>query len=258
MQKIELKDSLTFEPIEAADHCVFCHHKGCPEQEKNIVYKALSLWSEATGSKATFRVTIDKKIPIGAGLGGGSSNAATTLRWLNDQAKKAGEHFLKERDLGALALRLGADVPFCLFGIMARCQGIGEIVTPLEPLPPLPVLLILGEEPVNTKAAFAIFDQRKDAWPVRIDQEKIRVRLNDKEASFGLKETNAFLGDRPDRKKMTTLFEHIPNLHASLSGSGPTYFAIFKDEKSRHDAIEKLAADIDPQRLLKTYLSNRV
>ena len=97
----------------------------------NICLRALSAFREAGGEAGPLAIHIDKQIPVGAGLGGGSSDAAAMLRHLNG----ASAHPLSEERLAAVALSLGADVPVCLAGTAQRMQGIGEILTPLE-LPP--------------------------------------------------------------------------------------------------------------------------
>lgn len=260
MQKIALHDTLLIEKSnQPADHQVFCQTPSCPEHEKNIVYKALTSWSKATGSVETYRVSIEKRIPMQAGLGGGSSNAAAVLRYLQENAAADNLIPLSNDRLLALATDIGADVPFCLSGITARCQGIGEIVKPLDPLPEFPVLLLLGETPVNTKAAFKAFDELKDEdRQMPVDHIKIIQSIKGKERRPGLAKANAFLFDRSDATDMDTWFKDIPSLYAGMSGSGPTYFLIFSDEKKRAEGAAKLKAHVPAERTIYTALSREI
>lgn len=260
MQKIALHDTLQIEIMkQARDHQVFCQTPNCPEHDKNIVYKALTAWSKATGSEKKYRVSIEKRIPMQAGLGGGSSNAAAVLRYLQEKAGVCKVPPLPNEQLLALATDIGADVPFCLSGITARCQGIGEIVKPLEPLPELPVLMLLGETPVNTKAAFKAIDERRDQGEqTPIDHLEIVQSIRRGDMYPGLAKANAFLFDRSDAADMEAWFKDIPSLYAGLSGSGPTYFLIFSDEKRRDEGAKNLKAHVPAERLVYTTLSSDI
>lgn len=95
------------------------------QEEKNIVYKAVVLFEEATGIEQNWDIFIEKNIPVGAGLGGGSSNAASVLKFLNQYHN----HPLSEKEILDLAVKIGADVPFFLKGGFALAEGIGEKLT---------------------------------------------------------------------------------------------------------------------------------
>ncbi|PMP77709.1 MAG: 4-(cytidine 5'-diphospho)-2-C-methyl-D-erythritol kinase [Sulfurihydrogenibium sp.] len=95
------------------------------QEEKNIVYKAVVMFEDATGIEQNWDIFIEKNIPVGGGLGGGSSNAATVLKFLNDYYNNP----LSEEELFNIAVRLGADVPFFLKGGLALAEGIGEKLT---------------------------------------------------------------------------------------------------------------------------------
>lgn len=97
----------------------------------NICRHALSAFRDAGGEAGPVAILIDKRIPVGAGLGGGSSDAAAILRHLNRNSKNP----LSDEQLADVALSLGADVPVCLAGTAHRMQGIGEVLTPLDPQP---------------------------------------------------------------------------------------------------------------------------
>jgi 4-diphosphocytidyl-2-C-methyl-D-erythritol kinase len=145
MVSLSLCDVITIDPTGTGIEATGRYATGVPTDDSNLVAKALR-WSPRN---ADVRVTIDKQIPHGGGLGGGSSDAAAVLRWAGIGTDPS--------DLEAAA-RLGADVAFCLVGGRARVRGIGEIV---EPLPHIerPVTLVIPPLQVSTPAAYRAWDQ---------------------------------------------------------------------------------------------------
>jgi 4-diphosphocytidyl-2-C-methyl-D-erythritol kinase len=123
-----------------------------PEGEENIVYKAVKKFEEFTGLTPQYDIFIEKNIPHGAGLGGGSSNAATILKFLNEEFGNP----LTEEDLFKLASTLGADVPFFLKGGMAIAEGIGDKLTFLEDRLDKELFLIYPNEPVETGRVYSL------------------------------------------------------------------------------------------------------
>ncbi len=142
MVSLDLHDVLVIDPARDGLTATGPFANGIPLDDSNLVARALDL----AGRSA--HVTIDKRIPHGGGLGGGSTDAATALRWAG---------FGTTADDLAVAARLGADIPFCLVGGRARVTGIGEIV---EPLPHLDVVVTLVIPPlaVSTPAAYRAWD----------------------------------------------------------------------------------------------------
>jgi 4-(cytidine 5'-diphospho)-2-C-methyl-D-erythritol kinase len=122
-------------------------------EEDNLVSRAAKLLKEKTGTSLGARIFLEKNIPIGAGLGGGSSDAATTLLSLNWLWKTG----LSASDLSALGLSLGADVPFFIQGKNARVQGIGEIITPIK-LEKKYYLVVFPNIFISTKKIFQSLD----------------------------------------------------------------------------------------------------
>jgi 4-diphosphocytidyl-2-C-methyl-D-erythritol kinase len=138
MVTLSIHDVVTIDPQGSGVTATGRYAEGVPSDDGNIVAKALSLLERRAG------VTIDKRIPHGGGLGGGSSDAAAVLRWagFTDTAQAA---------------MIGADVPFCLVGGRARVRGIGEIVDPL-PHVDRQVTLIVPPLSVSTQAVYAAWD----------------------------------------------------------------------------------------------------
>jgi len=121
MHTINLIDTLSFSPSERLELTIK-GNASLPVGDNNLIIKACKLFQERTGIKPKVKIVLDKKIPVGAGLGGGSSNAATTLKGLNAIYQKP----LKDEELFELAEKLGSDVPFFLRGGLAIAYGKGE------------------------------------------------------------------------------------------------------------------------------------
>jgi len=126
MQTVSLSDTLRIEP--ASDLSIKVTPPIVPCDSNNLVIRAAELLREFTGTRLGARIHLQKRIPVGGGLGGGSSDAAATLVGL----AKLWQLRIGKEELLPLATQLGADVPFFLYGGTAACRGIGEIVTPLE------------------------------------------------------------------------------------------------------------------------------
>ena len=157
MQSVDLADEVTVERT-AAGIAVTCSDAAIPVGEQNICHKAAALFLEAAQCRDGVRVHIEKNIPAGAGMAGGSADAAGTLLALN---ALCGEP-LPQAALFRLGLQCGADVPFCLQGGMALCQNMGEVLSPLPPMEGVFIVIAKGAAGVVTKEAYAALD--KAAW----------------------------------------------------------------------------------------------
>jgi len=159
-QSLALADRLTVQPGTAPGVVVRCDDERLPESE-NLCTRAAHLLAAAAGHAPddlpAVELQLEKRIPLGAGLGGGSSDAAATLRALNAWWGLG----VGDADLLRLAGALGADVPYFLSLGTALATGRGDVIEPLEPLPPLWVVLAMPEEPVSTADAFAWWDEQQ-------------------------------------------------------------------------------------------------
>ena len=156
---IDLMDSVTVERLESPEIVRTGDTVGDPE--KDLCVKAARLLAQETHSRLGARIHVTKRIPAGAGLGGGSSDAATTLTALN---RLWALNLPKERllDLGA---RLGADVPFFLFGQSAFARGIGNILTPVH-VPDAFAAVLMPPTPTSTQEIYQAADLKRDTAPV--------------------------------------------------------------------------------------------
>ena len=195
------------------------------EEPENICLRAIRGYREAGGVIGPLSVTLDKHIPVGAGLGGGSSNAAAILRYLDRNATTR----LAPDALAALALDLGADVPVCLAGTARHMTGIGEKLSPIDPIPHGHVVLSRPDASLSTIAVFQAFASLRDglnqadtlpASP--FDPRDIIRRGNDLAA--------AAQHLCPDIGDLMEQLAHCDGAEAvQMSGSGSACFALFPD-----------------------------
>ncbi len=202
--------------------------------EDNLVWKALMLFRQASGITSPYAVTLEKHLPSGAGMGGGSADAAFALRMLND----LNEGCLPASQLHSLARRLGADVPFFLMNEPCYATGIGEVLTPVD-IPALEgkwIAVIKPAEGISTAQAFRHVTPRPsavnlcEAVQLPVNQWKSRI-VNDFEQSM--------FSIHPELISLKQyLYEHGA-LYASMTGSGSAFYGIFDDEEqARHAAAD--------------------
>lgn len=153
MAALDLGDSLDFHNSRTTT--LLCDTAGVPTDESNLVFKAVRVFEEAYGRKAKQRITLTKRTPHGAGLGGGSSDAAQTLRYLNEQL---GTQYDAE-ELASMAAQLGSDVAFFIEPVITRCTGRGELCTPLPELAQWtsPIFIMKPDFAVATPSAYKNF-----------------------------------------------------------------------------------------------------
>ena len=198
-----------------------------PEQDLCVL--AAALLSHATGHLGGVEIDLDKRIPIGGGLGGGSSDAATTLIVLNHLWRLR----LKRAELQQLALKLGADVPVFVFGENAFAEGVGEQLTPLA-LPAAWYLVLVPPVQVPTATVFAAPELTRDAKPIKItaffDGLKERALRNDLEPVVS--------------KRYPEVAHHLAWLkqhgEARMSGSGACMYAEFSTESAAQAVYAQL------------------
>ena len=121
-----------------------------PNNQDNLIYKAAALFLDTYGLNAGLKISLEKNIPVAAGLAGGSSDAAATLMGLNELFGLT----LSKEELKKLGVRIGADVPYCIQLGTALSEGIGEVLTPLSPIPSCSILLVKPDISVSTKYVY--------------------------------------------------------------------------------------------------------
>ncbi|WP_026843217.1 4-(cytidine 5'-diphospho)-2-C-methyl-D-erythritol kinase [Citrifermentans bremense] len=138
MQRVDLCDEIEIALADSPGIRVTCGRKGVPDGPGNIAWRAADALLKLSGKEVGIEITIAKKIPVGAGLGGGSSDAATVLMGVNELLELG----LTDERLMEIGVKLGADVPFFIFKKPALAEGIGDRLTALEEVPSLWVVLV--------------------------------------------------------------------------------------------------------------------
>ena len=238
MLPIELHDSLQVSVLyNSYDSYVTCDHIELKEAKYNLINKTIAEMKKRYGIKQNFNVVVHKEIPICAGLGGGSSNAAATI--------KAIEHLAKlklspdeELDLGR---SLGADVPFCLTNKAARVQGIGEYIRPISLKKRYHVLIIKPEEGLSTKHVFDVADKMDLPHGDADAVENALIEGNDEalaKSMFNALETASFtLVD--EISKVKNMLKNDGFEMTLMSGSGSAVFALTTDLKKAQACYKK-------------------
>ena len=201
---------------------------GVPEED-DLVVRAARLLQEETGCREGVTITIEKRIPMGGGLGGGSSDAATALAVLN---RLWNLHVPRER-LAQLALTLGADVPFFLFGRNAFAEGVGEALTPIE-LPPAWYVVLTPPVSVSTREIFTAPDLTRDTKPIKMQAFFSGFGRNDLESAVAAR--------YPEVARHLAWLRDLGD--ARMSGSGACVFAEFPTEREARSVLARMPADM--------------
>lgn len=252
MQTIDLYDKLKITEIEENSILIKSNSLDIPLNEDNIMYKAVNLLRDQFNIEKGIEISIEKNIPVAAGMAGGSSNAAAVLVGLN----KLWNLGLSESELKDIGLKLGADVPFCITGGSALAEGIGEELTNIKGLPEdLNILVCKPNIFVSTKEVYQ-----------SLNMDKVKRRPQNKELIDALqKEDVKFISEN-----MVNVLEEVTSLKYSeigqiedimiknkalgsmMSGSGPTVFGLFDNKDCAIKAKEDLQDKYNQVYLVKS------
>lgn len=252
MQTIDLYDKLKITEIEENSILIKSNSLDIPLNEDNIMYKAVNLLKNQFNIEKGIEISIEKNIPVAAGMAGGSSNAAAVLVGLN----KLWNLGLSENELKDIGLKLGADVPFCITGGSTLAEGIGEKLTNIKGLPEdLNILVCKPNIFVSTKEVYQ-----------SLNMDKVKRRPKNKELIDALqKEDVKFISEN-----MVNVLEEVTSLKYSeigqiedimiknkalgsmMSGSGPTVFGLFDNKDCAIKAKEDLQAKYNQVYLVKS------
>ena len=245
MQSLDIYDTLTFEKQESGIDITLAGEggKGLSLGEDNLIYKAAACIIERTDYKGGIRITLDKNIPIAAGMAGGSSDGAAALKGVNELLEAG----LSEEELREIGVTLGADVPYCVMGGTALSEGIGEELTRLTPLPECVFVVAKPLCSVSTAEAYGGYDRLvemgRDIPHPDIDAQVKALMAGDLEgvvSNFGnvLEYVTASL--HPEIAELEKLMKESGAMNAMMSGSGPTVFGIYKDRVTAEESAEKI------------------
>lgn len=235
MQQIALYDRVTVALTEDAAICVRCDHAAVPDGVDNIAYRAAEAMRLRAGRMEGIQITIEKNIPVAAGLGGGSSDCAAVIMALN----KLYDLCMTRENMTELGVRFGADVPFFLFGTTALAEGIGEVLSPLTVSCPVWMVLVNPMVAVSTAWVYQNFKLTQNVMLVTIPDSfesldaVCRLLVNDLE--------KVTIPAFPVVESIKQLLVEAGAVASLMSGSGPTVFGLFADRAM----AEQAAASID-------------
>ncbi|MDO4540603.1 MAG: 4-(cytidine 5'-diphospho)-2-C-methyl-D-erythritol kinase [Syntrophomonadaceae bacterium] len=240
MHQIDLTDSLCLRRVSGRSVTLDCDAADLPVDDRNIATRAARLMYDRFSLTGGLEMALTKRIPVGAGLAGGSSDAAAVLKGINELYRLG----LSTPELCRLGEELGSDVPFCVLGKTALARGRGEQLTPLGNMPEMVFLLVKPPFSLSTAEIFGAYDAaRVGARP------KLQAFLRRLEEGCGSLEIADALCNvlevvsieiKPEIKSLKHLCIEQGALGALMSGSGPTVFAIFDGMTSAQAAYERL------------------
>ncbi|MEE9904554.1 4-(cytidine 5'-diphospho)-2-C-methyl-D-erythritol kinase [Chlorobium sp.] len=232
-----------FDTLEFADSdslVMSCTDPGLPVDDENLCLRAARILRESAGIGRGVSITLDKRIPFGAGLGGGSSDAATVLRTLNERWNAGAS----ADDLHLLAVRLGADVPYFLeMNGLAYARGIGDDLEDLSMTLPFHVVTVFPEEHVSTVWAYRNFYSRFGRAVPDLRTLAKKLCVDGDRSVLGAFENDfepAVFDHFPVVKAVKRELLDYGGFYASLSGSGSAVFALFDSRDSADTAMEAM------------------
>ena len=236
MQTVDISDTLSFEKTEEGIS-IDVGGSDLPIDEDNLIYKAAKAVMDKCGITEGVKISLDKHIPIAAGMAGGSSDAAATLRGVN-RLFECGLSFDELRDLG---VKIGADVPYCVEGGTVLAEGIGEKLTKLTRLPEYTHAVAKPEKGVSTGNIYKALDEIFDT----IAHPDVDAMLDSMKTCTGTGFLK-YLGNVleyvteprcPEITQIKKIFDESGSIGTLMTGSGPTVFAFFEEKEKADKAV---------------------
>lgn len=246
MQSVSLCDEVSVSLLDTEGFTLACDVEGVPLNEKNLAARAFIAYKSATNMPLGAHISIKKHIPMAAGLAGGSADAAATLLALNDLCKNP----LSLEELCEIGASLGSDVPFCIVGGAAFADGKGDMLHPFPAMPKCTLVIACGGEGVSTPEAYRTLDRiynnfssAEDHAPADIVPLCEAARSGDVYAVaknlYNIFE-EPILSARPVAAKLKSTMLECGAIGAMMSGSGPSVFGIFTNERAAKLACERI------------------
>lgn len=244
MQTVSLWDDIELSLSEVGSDSIECNIPDIPTDSSNLVIKAASEYRKVTGKRFGAHFKINKMIPSSAGLAGGSSDAAATLRILNSLNIDP----LSEEKMLEISASVGSDVPFCYVGGTVLCEGRGEILTRLTNCPHLQIVVAIKGEGVSTPKAYRDIDNMYGDFESSRDGGRFSAVLKGldenccKTVCSGMYNIfeSVVESERPYVTAIKDIMDKNGALCSMMSGSGPSVFGVFSDEKSATKAQNAL------------------
>lgn len=248
MQSVSLCDAVTLEffDIDSESENIIeinSSNSFIPNDKTNLVYKCakkLLDYTETKGKKLLF--TVEKNIPVSAGMAGGSSDGASAMKLVN----KALGNILNYEELCSLGATVGADIPFCLTGGTCICKGIGDKITPIKKFSDVYIVSAIDNSSVSTPVAFSLLDEKygtecRETQNILSIVDAIEKKEIEKVGTLLFnKFENVIIPINKNIQRMKSIMMESGSIGALMSGSGPSVFGIFIDEISQKKAYERL------------------
>ena len=241
MQTVDLYDTLTFRKTGTGTITLSSTSAQVPAGDDNLIVRACRLMRDAYGITEGVDIDLVKEVPVQAGLGGGSADAACTLRAMNDLFSLG----LSRETLCDLGVKLGADVPFLVHGGTCLCEGIGERLTPVAAPPACTVLIAKPSAGISTAEAYATLDLKPiehhpdtDALLSALENGNLRLLCGAMNNVF----EPVAVRRVPEIRDLILAMQDYGASRAMMSGSGPSVFGIFADENEAVKAYHVLKA----------------
>ncbi len=240
MQTVDICDVLTFTRQERPGIVVTTDKEELPGDESNLIYKAARLVTETCSVREGIKIELQKRIPMAAGMAGGSTDAAAVFHGMNEMFGLG----MDEDEMCALGVKIGADIPYCVRGGTALAEGIGEILTKLPDAPACVVLVAKPDIDVSTKYVYENLHAESLEYHPDIDGMRAAIEEGDlrgmAERMGNVLETvtvNAY----PVIREIKEVMKKSGAWNALMSGSGPTVFGIFGEEEKARKAYNEIA-----------------
>lgn len=239
MQTVDICDVLTFTRQERPGIVVTTDKEELPGDESNLIYKAARLVTETYSVREGIKIELQKRIPMAAGMAGGSTDAAAVFHGMNEMFGLG----MDEDEMCALGVKIGADIPYCIKGGTALAEGIGEILTKLPDAPACVVLVAKPDIDVSTKYVYGNLHAESLEYHPDIDGMRAAIEEGDlrgmAERMGNVLETvtvNAY----PVIREIKEVMKKSGAWNALMSGSGPTVFGIFGEEEKARKAYNEI------------------
>lgn len=256
MQTIRLYDKLNMKKLNKDEIIIKTNLSYLPTNENNLVYRAIQMLKEEFNIKQGIYVELQKHIPVAAGLAGGSSDAAAALMGMN----RLFQLKLTTTDLMQRAVKLGADIPYCILGGTALSEGIGEVLTPLSPMPK--AYILIAKPPINVSTKYVYENLILDERTNHPDIDGIMEAINSKDLCGVTNRLSNVLESvtidkYPVIQEIKDTMIEFGAMNALMSGSGPTVFGVFEDLNLAKKAFYQLKVQGKAKQIYLTDIFNR-
>lgn len=239
MQTVYLYDQILLEKTDKEGISLETNLFYLPVNENNLAYRAAKMLIDEFAIKEGVHISLEKHIPVAAGMAGGSSNAAAVLYGMNRLFQLG----LTDQELMDRGVQLGADVPYCIMRGTVLAEGIGEKLTPLPAMPKCHVLLAKPHISVSTQKVYEKLDAQEVTEHPDIDGILLGLQTGDLEkitSSMGNVLENVTITEYPQIERIKDVMKEEGALNAMMSGSGPTVFGIYDDKMLAHRAAARI------------------